>query len=140
MASGILRTIAPALAAGLIAGCGSSGSAPAGPALRVTVRDFKIEAPRTARAGEVRIAVHNKGPDTHEVFIVRAEHDALPLRRDGITVDEAALEDDEVGEVEGTAPGATTVKTFHLAAGRYELICNMAGHYRGGMRRTLVVR
>src|SRR4051794_22228898 len=101
----LARTFAAAAAAALLAGCGSSGSAPGGEALRVTVRDFRIGAPLTARAGEVRFAVHNRGPDTHEIFIVRAENPALPLRNDGITVDEEALEKREVGEVEGTEPG-----------------------------------
>src|SRR4051794_24056833 len=139
--TGVLaRTIAAIGAAALVAGCGSSGSAPAGQSLPVSVRDFRIDAPLTARAGEVRFAVHNRGPDTHEIFIVRADDPALPLRKDGITVDEEALEEREVGEVEGTEAGHTGTGTFHLAAGRYELICNMAGHYRGGMHTTLVVR
>jgi uncharacterized cupredoxin-like copper-binding protein len=28
---------------------------------------------------------------------------------------------------------------LHLTPGRYVLFCNMAGHYLGGMHRTLVV-
>jgi uncharacterized cupredoxin-like copper-binding protein len=28
---------------------------------------------------------------------------------------------------------------LHLKPGRYELFCNMAGHYLGGMRAALVV-
>jgi uncharacterized cupredoxin-like copper-binding protein len=28
---------------------------------------------------------------------------------------------------------------LHLRPGRYELFCNMAGHYLGGMRAELVV-
>src|SRR3954447_3236386 len=135
-----VRTLAAACAAALVAGCGSTGSPPSGESLPVSVRDFRIDAPLTARAGEVRFAVHNRGPATHEIFIVRAGDPALPLRNDGITVDEDALEAREVGEVEGTEPGHTGTGTFHLAAGRYELICNMAGHYRGGMHTTLVVR
>jgi uncharacterized cupredoxin-like copper-binding protein len=135
-----LRTVAAAGATALLAGCGSTGSAPSGEALPVSVRDFHIDAPLTARAGEVRLAVHNRGPDTHEIFIVRADDPALPLRQDGITVDEDALEQREVGEVEGTEPGKTGTGSFDLKPGRYELICNMAGHYRGGMHTTLVVR
>jgi uncharacterized cupredoxin-like copper-binding protein len=123
----------------LVAGCGAERDA-ASPAVGVTVRDFAIDAPRTVRAGDVRLAVHNRGPSTHEVLVIKAPTPALPLRRDGITVDETALEDAEAGEVEGTQPGTTRTHTFHLSPGRYELICNMAGHYRGGMRATLVVR
>ena len=136
----MVRVLAAALAAALLAGCGSTGPAPGANALRVTVRDFEIDAPATVRAGEVELAVHNRGPDTHEDFIVKADDPALPLRKDGITVDEEAIEKDSPGEIEGTHPGQTRTGTFHLAPGRYELICNMAGHYRGGMHTTLVVR
>jgi uncharacterized cupredoxin-like copper-binding protein len=135
-----LRNIAAAGATALLAGCGSSVSTPTGQSLPISVRDFHIDAPLTARAGDVRFAVHNRGPDTHEIFIVRADDPALPLRQDGITVDEEALARREVGEVEGTEPGRTGTGTFDLTPGRYELICNMAGHYRGGMHTTLVVR
>ena len=134
------RTSAAVIAAAVLAGCGSSGPAHGGPALQVRVRDFKIDAPATVRAGEVRMTVHNEGPDTHEVFIVKAGAPDLPLRKDGITVDEAAIESKSPGEIGGTEAGHTTSGSFHLTPGRYELICNMAGHYRAGMHRTLVVR
>jgi uncharacterized cupredoxin-like copper-binding protein len=123
----------------LVAGCGAERDA-APPAVGVTVRDFAIDAPRTVRAGDVRLAVHNRGPSTHEVLVVKAAAPTLPLRRDGITVDEAAIEHEQAGEFVGTQPGTTRAHTFHLSPGRYELICNMAGHYRGGMHATLVVR
>jgi uncharacterized cupredoxin-like copper-binding protein len=121
------------------AGCGSPRDS-GRPPVDVTVRDYGIDAPLTARAGDVRLAVHNDGPDTHEVMVVRSTLPALPLRRDGITVDESAIEDALAGEVEGMHAGATGVKAFHLSPGRYVLFCNMAGHYRGGMHTTLVVR
>src|SRR4051794_14602273 len=113
------------LSAGLalfVAGCGADRpSAP--PAVRVTVRDFAIDAPASVRAGAVLLAVHNRGPSTHEVLVVKAPNPALPLRRDGITIDEDALEDAEAGEIEGTHPGRTRSQTFHLSPGRYELVC-----------------
>ena len=140
MARRAIKVIVTGIAAVLLAGCGSTAPAPGKGALRVSVRDFEIDAPATARAGEVEIAVHNRGPDTHEIFLVKANDPALPLRKDGITVDEEAIEDHSPGEIEGTEPGRTSTGTFHLSPGRYELICNMAGHYRGGMHTTLVVR
>ena len=127
------------LIATALAGYGARHHA-AVPQLGVTVRDFHIGAPRTVSAGELRIAVHNEGPDTHELLLIRTDRASLPLRRDGLTVDEDAIEHELTGEVEGTQPGKTDSKTLDLAPGRYELICNMAGHYRGGMHTTLVVR
>jgi uncharacterized cupredoxin-like copper-binding protein len=63
----------------------------------------------------------------------------LPLRADAITVDEEALEPVTVDEVEGEPRGAVHVLRPKLRPGRYELFCNMAGHYLGGMRARLVV-
>ena len=97
--------------------------------MHVTVKDFRITLSRThVRAGEVRFVVKNRGPDTHEVLIVRTSA-ALPLRADNITVD----------KVEAAPPGARRVLGVKLRPGRYELFCNMAGHYLAGMRVRLVV-
>jgi uncharacterized cupredoxin-like copper-binding protein len=41
--------------------------------------------------------------------------------------------------VEGKEPGTTEHVLVHLKPGHYELFCNMAGHYLGGMRAELVV-
>jgi uncharacterized cupredoxin-like copper-binding protein len=61
------------------------------------------------------------------------------LRPDNITVDEDALEPVTLGEVEAESPGTVEVVRLKLRPGRYELFCNMAGHYLGGMRARLVV-
>ncbi len=44
------------------------------------------------------------------------------------------------GAGDGIAPGAASWVTLHLAAGRYELICNLPGHYAMGMFTELDVR
>jgi uncharacterized cupredoxin-like copper-binding protein len=44
------------------------------------------------------------------------------------------------GEGDGIAPGASGWLTLTLAPGRYELVCNVAGHYAAGMWTVLVVR
>ena len=61
----------------------------------------------------------------------------LPLRKDGLTVDEEAV--NEVGAVEGLPPNRVSRLLLHLAPGRYEVFCNMAGHFMAGMSGTLVV-
>jgi uncharacterized cupredoxin-like copper-binding protein len=132
-----------AFAVALLAGC-SSGSpdkaAATAPSVRVQERDFRISIePARVHAGTVRLVLHNKGPDTHELLIVRSPSADLPLRTDGLTIDEAALERATVGVIEGREPGRTEEMVLHLKPGRYELFCNMAGHYLGGMRAQLVV-
>src|SRR2546423_6752468 len=60
--------------------------------VRVNERDFRISAPKRISAGDVRLSVRNNGPDNHEVIVVRVRGSELPLRADGLTVDEDALE------------------------------------------------
>jgi uncharacterized cupredoxin-like copper-binding protein len=128
-----------ALALALFSACssGSARRAETGAVVRVTESDFRIAvAPARVHAGDVRLHLHNKGPDTHELIIVRARG-RLPLRSDGLTVNEEALATVETEE--GQSPGAVDELRLHLKPGRYELFCNMAGHYLGGMRAVLVV-
>jgi len=129
-----------ALASALLASCssGSSKRARTGAVVRVTERDFRIAvSPARVHAGTVRLLLWNKGPDTHELIIVRAPRGRLPLRSDGLTVNEEALA--AVETEEGQSPGAVDELRLDLKPGRYELFCNMAGHYLGGMRAVLVV-
>ena len=107
--------------------------------VRVTERDFRISSPKRVSAGDVRLSVLNRGPDAHELIIVRTQDSDLPLRPDGLTVDEEALERATIGVLEPGAPGSIRHLHVHLAPGQYELICNMSGHYLGGMRARLTV-
>jgi uncharacterized cupredoxin-like copper-binding protein len=76
----------------------------------------------------------------HEFIVVKLAGPTLPLRRDGMTVDEEAVEGRTAGVLEPRRAGTTTELRARLIPGRYELLCNMAGHYRGGMHAELVVR
>jgi uncharacterized cupredoxin-like copper-binding protein len=121
-------------------GCASSDSASTSGArvAQVTVRDFHISAPKHLKAGTVRLSIHNKGPDAHELILIRA-NGPLPLRADGTTVDEDAVEPATAGALEPEQPNSVSFLTVHLTPGHYEFICNMAGHYLGGMRSELIV-
>ena len=121
------------------AGCGSSPArTPSGTRVGITERDFRISLASThVAAGAVVLRIHNAGPDQHELIMVRSGGSQPTLRRDGLTVDEEALH--EVGAVEGVDPHGVGRVRLHLAAGRYELFCNMAGHFMAGMRTELVV-
>jgi uncharacterized cupredoxin-like copper-binding protein len=83
--------------------------------------------------------VTNRGPDEHEFIVVHADH-GLPLRHDGITLDEDALEKSIVGSIEPAPAGETHTLRLSLTPGRYALVCNMFGHYMGGMHTPLLVR
>jgi uncharacterized cupredoxin-like copper-binding protein len=124
----------------VVSGCaGGQITANGAAGLTVSERDFAISAPRRVSAGDVVIRVHNRGPDDHELIVVRADS-SLPLRSDGLTVNEEALQRAEAGALEPGEPGATRELQVHLSPGRYVLFCNMAGHYLGGMHVVLVAR
>ncbi len=87
----------------------------------------------------MRLVLRNRGPDTHELLIVRTKGGRLPLRTDALTVDEEVLDPAMAGVIEGEPSGTVHALRLHLRPGRYELFCNMAGHYLGGMHAELVV-
>jgi uncharacterized cupredoxin-like copper-binding protein len=140
LALGTTALVAVCVAALAVVGGGAPRATGAAPrTLKVTERDFRIVAPKHVRAGAVTLRVHNEGPDSHELIVVRTRGGELPLRRDAVSVDEDALEHDTMGTLEPGEPRVTRELELHLAAGRYDLICNMSGHYMGGMRAVLVV-
>src|SRR5207245_6815528 len=93
--------------------------------------------------GEVALRVHNQGPDKHELIVARVGTSGaagLPLRADGVTLDEEAPQKAEVGELEPGAPGGVRTLRLKLAPGHYVFFCNMAGHFLGGMHADVVVQ
>jgi uncharacterized cupredoxin-like copper-binding protein len=107
--------------------------------VRVKERDFRIRVwPKRFEAGRVRFVVENAGPVDHELIIVRKRPNTLPLRADRLTVDEEALEP-TIATLEPAEPGSTREVRVNLPKGSYEVFCNMAGHFLGGMRAFFVV-
>ena len=138
------RLVATGVAAAVL--CGHTVAAHGGDAsasatrARVTEKDFRITAPRSAVAGELLLTVVNKGPDNHELIVVRKTGARLPFRSDGLTVDEDALEAVKQSSLEPGPPSSTRILRLRLRPGRYVLFCNMSGHFLAGMRAELVVR
>ena len=103
--------------------------------------------PASVPAGEVSFRVRNAGSLAHELVI-------LPLASGGpgsraIGADGRVSERGSFGEAsatcaagagEGITSGGTGWVSLHLAAGRYELICNLPGHYAAGMFTELDIR
>ncbi len=121
-----------------VSGCGSSAdSGHSKKEVEVWVKDFHIKAPQRVPAGDVTFEMYNKGPDHHELIVIRDDGRRLPLRGDDLTVDEDGLGPAVAGALEPEPPGEHLV-SMRLKRGRYWLICNMAGHYMGGMRTRVV--
>jgi uncharacterized cupredoxin-like copper-binding protein len=139
--TGVIRTASLVLVLGLLAFVWSSTRGGAAQRyLDVHERDFAIKAPAHIATGDLVLRVTNTGPETHELFLVRADGRSLPLRRDDLTVDEEGVKGHTLAQLESIQPGTVRTWKLRLAPGRYTLFCNMSGHYLGGMHRKLIVR
>jgi uncharacterized cupredoxin-like copper-binding protein len=103
--------------------------------------------PSEVAAGDVSFDVWNAGMMTHELVVLPLTQGEVGGRAVG--PDGRVSEDGSLGEAsrscgegagDGIAPGATGWVTLELAPGRYELICNVPGHYAAGMFTELDVR
>ncbi|WNM27770.1 sulfocyanin-like copper-binding protein [Demequina capsici] len=99
-------------------------------------------------AGTVTLHLINDGTIDHELVILPLadgqQVGQRPVLSDG-SVDESdslgeASATNAEGEGSGITPGASGWVTLDLAPGRYELVCNIDGHYAAGMYTLLVVR
>jgi len=109
------------------------------PNLTVGLADFKVTVDHASiPAGHVVIGVRNAGSMPHELKVIKTDQapDKLPV--DGATA--KASEDGKVGELLNIPAGASRKLVLELAAGKYVLICNVAGHYQLGMRTGLEVK
>src|SRR5664280_1001766 len=127
---------------GMMGGPMMSGHGAAGAMMRVLVT------PDAAAVGTVSLRVRNTGWMTHELVILPLS-DGQAVGQRGVDGDGRVDETGSVGEVsrscdagagDGLAAGSAGWTTLQLPAGRYELVCNLPGHYAAGMRALLIVR
>jgi uncharacterized cupredoxin-like copper-binding protein len=104
--------------------------------------------PTSIPAGPVSFVATNVGSVNHEFVILPLPANQIvgtrTIQSDG-TVDETgslgeASNSCGTGSGDGMAPGASSWVTVTLAPGRYELVCNLPGHYAAGMYTQLTVR
>ena len=85
------------------------------------------------KAGEVTFELTNASKETvHEMLVIPLQGDEPPpfnAEDNEVNEDTAGA----LGEIEETEPGKTGSATFNLVAGKYLLVCNIAGHYANGM-------
>ena len=101
----------------------------------------------TVPHGTVSFFVTNDGSINHEMVVLPlADSQAAgtrPIAGDGRVDETGSLGEASKtnGEAagEGIVPGASGWMTITLAPGHYELVCNLAGHYRSGMFTELTV-
>ena len=97
--------------------------------------------PSSVPAGPVSLRVHNTGALTHEVMVLPLNANQYPGQR-AIGTNNQVDETGSLAEAsrscgadagDGILAGATAWTTVNLPPGRYELLCNIAGHYGAGM-------
>jgi uncharacterized cupredoxin-like copper-binding protein len=122
-----------------IAGCsGAAEVIPADVDVAVHMQDYKvILSVPTIRAGTVKFGVKNEGSMEHSFELIRTD---LPFDKLPTTADAKAKEDGLIKQVKSLPVGKVSVVSADLAAGKYVVICNVAGHYQLGMRAALEVQ
>lgn len=97
--------------------------------------------------GRVTLVAQNVGGDVHELVVLPLATGQAAGQR-AIGADDRVSEATSLGEAsrscgagagDGIAPGTTGWVTLDLKPGRYELVCNLKGHYRAGMYAELDV-
>lgn len=160
LASAVGPAIASGVAGGYVPGI-SSCTVPAlsGSVVNVTLSDMMgggmmsvrmvsvSASPSSVPAGVVSLRVFNRGSMLHELVVLPLAAGQVigsrPVASSG-TVSEAgslgeASRSCGRGAGNGIDPGAWSWVTLRLPAGRYELLCNLPGHYAMGMYSELDV-
>ncbi len=119
-----------------------------GTEVHVTLDEWEVVAdPERAASGVVSFETQNAGDEAHELVIARAENPADLPTVEGGAVDEEALGEDLIGEIEAFPAGETCEGSFDLPAGEYALFCAIVeeedgvveNHYELGMHTGFTV-
>jgi uncharacterized cupredoxin-like copper-binding protein len=130
---GLFTALAAVIAAVAIAAASDAASK----STTVTLTEFKVSpSPKSVSAGKVTFTAKNTGDMEHELVIIKTNTKASKLKVSG----NRASDKGEVGEIEDVAGGKSKKHAFNLKKGHYVLICNIPGHYKGGMRADFTVK
>lgn len=115
----------------------ASENIPADVDVSVHMQDYRvILSVATVKAGTVRFGIKNEGGMEHSFELIKTDlpFDQLP------TADAKAKEDGLIKQVKSLPVGKVSAVSADLVAGKYVIICNVAGHYQLGMRAALTVQ
>ena len=106
------------------------------PATLAGTSPFSLELGTTdIPAGKVTFDVVNKGTMVHELVVLKTTTPGKDLKVTNGTADETG----NIGETGDMAAGSSKTLTVTLAPGHYVVLCNLAGHYQGGMWKDITV-
>ena len=89
----------------------------------------------TIPAGKVTFNVKNGGTMVHEFVVLKTDTPGAKLKVTNGKADETG----NIGETGDMPAGSTKTLTLNLKAGHYVVLCNLPGHYQGGMWKDLTV-
>jgi uncharacterized cupredoxin-like copper-binding protein len=130
--------------------CGQAASTPtSNPTTRTrgaaagtaTVAEWKVDVPATVTPGSVSYAIKNGGTVPHELLVFKADlaPSAYPLTPDG-NINEEDSSISKVSDGDNLDPGASQTRTIDLTQkGTYLFVCNLSGHFKSGMFKTVTV-
>ena len=137
----ILGAVGVAVAAIGTASAGSARSADA--EIAVTMgkpKEYSLTAkPTSGKGGEVALAVRNRGKIVHEFILLRTPSKP-PKVKPRSEEPAKVVEPGFLAELEDVEPGDRVTLVMPLKKGHYVLLCNIEGHYAGGMRADVVLR
>lgn len=119
-------------------GGSDGGSSAAAGSVKVELSEWAVKpSATTAKAGEVKFEVTNKGAAPHELAVIKTDlaQDKLPVANGAVDEKQAA----PVGRTTNIAAGKSEEKSFNLTAGKYVLLCNIPAHYGQGMHVAFTV-
>ena len=125
------------LAVTFVACAPASENIPTDVDVAVHMQDYRvILGVATVKPGTVRFGIKNEGGMEHSFELIKTDvpFDQLP------TADAKAKEDGLIKQVKSLGVGKVQMVSADLAAGKYVIICNVAGHYQLGMRAALTVQ
>ena len=131
-------------AASATTGTTATSTTPASPtpvkSVNMIMTDYKFAPDNvTVAAGKVPITQKNAGGVEHEFVLLKTDKAAGSFRVEGSQIDEDTA-GTSIGEIEDVAPGKSKSKTFNLKPGKYVFVCNLPGHYAGGMYGSMTVQ
>ena len=89
-------------------------------------------------AGSITFEVHNNGTVEHSFYVFKTDTDQAALALSGTKVDETKA-GTKIGEIASIPKGTIKTLPVTLAAGKYVIFCNIAGHYQQGMHAAFQV-
>lgn len=117
----------------LAASAGATGSKTV---VSVRLIEFKLlPSPSKAARGAVTFMAKNSGKINHQLVVLKTNVPPAKLA----VKNAKAVETGKVGSIRVVKPGKTAALTLQLKAGKYVLLCNLAGHYQAGQRAALTV-